>query len=81
MTGKAVHWRALENTVHMAARTCRAAVRTSQFESCQVMVKPGRFPGVGIVAGFAILAKGPIMMIIASMTGKAVHRCALEDIV
>lgn len=56
-------------------------MRTRQLESCQVVVKPGRFPGVGIVAGFAILAKGPIMMIIASVTGIAVHWCALEDIV
>jgi len=56
-------------------------VLACQFEGGQVMVKGGRQPAAGGVAGAATRAVLPMVSIIRRMAGKAVGGCALEDAV
>lgn len=47
MTGETIHWRAIEDSVHMASLTSHLNMRTGQFESRTVMVETGGRPAIG----------------------------------
>jgi hypothetical protein len=72
------HWSTLEDTIDMAGCARNSCVLSSQFESRQVVVKGGWFPGSGVMACAAGRAKRTSMGIILEMAGNAVHRGALE---
>ena len=80
VAGVAVRWRALINTIHMAARTSRANVRAAQLEGREVMVKIGRFPNPGHMAGIALLPQRSFMRIITGVAAKTTRWCAFVNI-
>ena len=80
VAGEAVRRRALINTIHMAARTSRANVRAAQLEGREVMVKIGRFPNPGHMAGIALLPQRSFMRIITGVAAKTTRWCAFVNI-
>jgi hypothetical protein len=69
-----------ENAVDMASGTAGVKVRAGELESGLVMVKGGRIPGCGGMAGATIIAKCASMMVIVAMTGGTILRRALKHI-
>jgi hypothetical protein len=81
VTGDACSREPAVNTAGMTLRTAQAGMRTGQRESRAGMVKTGRFPAAGGMAGTAARPELTAMSILPGMAGIAVGRCALEDAV
>lgn len=72
------HGRALVLAINVACCTLHRSVLANQFESRQIMVKTGRFPGAGRVTGTAARAKRSLVHIILLMAANTTSRCALK---
>jgi len=81
MTGIAILRRAFINAVHMTTRACHAGMRARQLEGRKIMVKTGRLPGAGGMAGRTIRAELPVVFIVVLMTGIAILRRAFINTV
>ena len=81
MTGIAILRRAFEDAVHMTTRASHAGMRARQLEGRKIMVKTGRLPGAGGMAGRAIRAELSLVVVVLLMTGIAILRRAFEDAV
>lgn len=78
VTGGAVHGRAFENAVDMAAFAGYGLMFPRQLEGRIVVIERGGLPAAGRMADRALIAKRAIMRVIIRMTGGAIHRCAFE---
>ncbi|OIN88161.1 MAG: hypothetical protein AUJ21_11330 [Anaerolineae bacterium CG1_02_58_13] len=81
MTGIAILRRAFEDAVHMTTRACHAGMRARQLEGRKIMVKTGRLPGAGGMAGRTIRAELPLVIVVLLMTGIAILRRAFINAV
>ena len=56
-------------------------VRTGQGEITLIVIKRNSIPGLRRMTGSAVRAKAAIMLVVLSVAGKAINRCALEYVV
>ena len=69
VTGRAVHGRAFEDTIDMAALTSHARMLTVKMEGKQGVVNRCKFPAFGRVTGRAVVSELTVVMVILYMTG------------
>lgn len=81
MTGGAVHGRALEDTVHMAAFAIHIRMFSVERERKLGMIDTRVRPAVWRVAGSAIGPELTVMVIILQVAGNTILRSSLEDAV
>ena len=81
MTAKTSRGSAFEHVVDMASLAGHICMCTGQFESRQIMVKAGRFPGLGDMTGFTILSQASFMRVIFGMATKTSRGSALINII
>ncbi len=72
---------ALEHTVRVAFCAGDIGMCAAQLKSRQVVIETGRPPGLGRMAGRAVLAKLTIVLIILLVAGITIGRCAFEGCV
>lgn len=79
MTAGAGAGRPFEDIVKMAFFAGHVGMFAIQFESREIMVKGGRLPALGGVAGAAILPEFAVVVIVFLVTGKTGAGSAFED--
>ena len=79
MAGVTIGRRTFEDVVDMTPGTGCTDMRAGKFEGGEIMIKRGRLPGRGGMAGGAVLAKSTVMVI--TMAGGTIRRGTFEDIV
>jgi len=80
MATKASHWSAFEDTIDMARCARNSCMFTGQFESRQIVIKGGGFPGCCNMAGAAICTKSTGVSVILKVAGYTIGWGALEYI-
>ncbi len=64
VTGETTGGCAFEDVINMAAFTGNVGVTAGELENGQVVIKAGRFPGLGRMADTAVDAKSAIMLVV-----------------
>jgi len=81
MTGIAVGWRALIDTIGMTVATGQITMLPHQWETRIGMIKGRAAPATGRMTGSAIGSELSVVMIIGSMTGETIFWSPFEHIV
>jgi hypothetical protein len=79
VAGRAIQGCANEDAIEVAFVAGHRHVFANQLEGELTVIGVDFVPGVGIMAGAAVLHELPVVFIVFLMAGRAIHGCALED--